>query len=345
VRQVGRDLGARYVVEGSVRRAAGTVRVTAQLIDAGTGAHLWVESYEGDLTVSNIFALQDQITNQLVNVIADAYGVLARTNLRESKKKPPESLDAYDCVLRGYGYLMVYTAEAHLEARDCLERAVKIDPDYSDAWAWLTWMHQDDYLLNFNPRPDPLERALQAAQRAVDLDQMNQLAHHVLAVCHFLRSEDDLFLTHAERALAINSNNAAFIGDIGIFMVGVGEWDRGVALARKAMRLNPYHGGILYEVFFKYHYSRGEYEEALNALQKINMGGIGKHWLWFAAVYGQLGRREEATEAIRKAREIDPVIVSDPWAELSKDMHVEEWVEHLIDGLRKAGLDVPPRPA
>jgi adenylate cyclase len=224
VRQVGRELGARYVVEGSVRRAADTVRVTTQLIDASNGAHLWAESYEADLTAGDIFALQDQITNQLVNVIADAYGVLARTNLRESKKKPPESLDAYDCVLRGYGYLMVYTAEAHLEARDCLERAVKIDPDYSDAWAWLTWMYQDEYLLNFNPRPEPLERALQAAQRAVDLDQMNQLAHHVLAVCHFLRREDDLFLTHAERALAINSNNAAFIGDIGIFMVGVGEW-------------------------------------------------------------------------------------------------------------------------
>ena len=188
-------MGARYVVEGSVRRAADTVRVTAQLIDASNGAHMWAESYEADLTVGDILTIQEDIASQLVNVVADAYGVLARTGLRESKKKEPESLDAYDCVLRAYGYLMVFTSDAHRDARDCLERAIKIDPQYSDAWAWLSWMYQDEYLLNFNPRPDPLERALQAAQRAVDLDQMSNLAHHVLAVCHFLRREDDLFLT------------------------------------------------------------------------------------------------------------------------------------------------------
>ena len=186
-------MGARYVVEGSVRRAEDAVRVTAQLIDASTGAHLWADSYAADLTVGDILAVQEDIANQLVNVVADAYGVLARAGLRESKKKEPQSLDAYDCVLRAYGYLMVFTSDAHRAARDCLERAVKIDPHYSDAWAWLSWMYQDEYLINFNPRPDPLDRALQAAQRAVDLDQMNHLAHHVLAVCHFLRGEDDLF--------------------------------------------------------------------------------------------------------------------------------------------------------
>lgn len=295
--------------------------------------------------MGGILALQDEITGQLVNIIADAYGVLARAGLKESKKKPPESLVTYDCILRGYGYLMVFTPEAHKDARDCLERAVEVDPYYSDAWAWLSWMYQDEYLINYNERPDALQRALQAAQRAVDLDQMNHLAHHMLAVCYFLQEEDDLFLTHAERALAINANNAAFIGDISIFMVGVGEWERGMALAQKAMRLNPYHGGILFEPFFKYHYHRREYEEALQALHKMNMVGKPRYWLWLAAAYGQLGRREEADAALRKVRELDPTIVERPWEEAFRDIHVVEWVEHLMDGLRKAGLDVPPRQA
>ena len=112
--------------------------------------------------------------------------------MRESKKKEPESLDAYDCVLRAMGYLMVFTSDAHKDARDCLERAVRIEPNYSDAWVWLSWMYQDEYLLNFDARPDPLQRALQAAQRGVELDQMNHLAHHVLAVCYFLRGQEDL---------------------------------------------------------------------------------------------------------------------------------------------------------
>ena len=98
-------------------------------------------------------------------------------------------------------------------------------------------------------------------------------------------------------------------------------------------------------MFFKYRYHRREYEEALDALQEMNIPENARNWLWFAAVYGQLGRTKEAHEAIRKARELDPAVVAEPWGELSKDMHVEEWVEHLIDGLRKAGLDVPPRPA
>ena len=131
------------------------------------------------------------------------------------------------------------------------------------------------------------------------------------------------FLTHADRALAINSNNAASIGDIGIFMVGVGEC----------------------EVFFKYHYNRREYDKALDDLQKQNTVEMAKYWLWMAAVYGQLGRTSEASEALEKVNELKPSVVTDSREELSKDMHVEEWVEHLIDGLRKAGLDVPPRPS
>jgi adenylate cyclase len=107
------------------------------------------------------------------------------------------------------------------------------------------------------------------------------------------------------------------------------------------MRLNPYHGGILNEVFFKYHYHRREYDKALDDLQKQNTVEMAKYWLWMAAVYGQLGRTSEASDALEKVRELRPSVVTDPREELFKDMHVEEWVEHLIDGLRKAGLDIP----
>ena len=224
VRQVGRDLGVRYVLEGSVRKASDEIRVTVQLIDTHNAAHLWAELYEADLTVSNIFAIQDDLTNKITNIVADAYGVLARTDIKESRKKVPATLVAYDCVLRGYAYLMLFTSDAHRDARDCLERAAELDPNYSDAWAWLSWMYQDEYLLNFNPQPASLDRAFEAARRAVNLDQMSNLAHDLTAVCHFLRWEDELFVIEAEQALAINSNNAALIGDLGIFMIGVGEW-------------------------------------------------------------------------------------------------------------------------
>jgi TolB-like protein len=265
VRQLKKELGARYVLEGSVQRAGDALRVTAQLLDGKDGTHLWAETYDRELSAANIFAVQDEITEQVVATIAGGQGVISRARFAEIKEKPTDRLDAYECVLQWDAYYRdnVVSTE-HAKVRDCLERAVKSDPGYADAWACLCIIYLDEYRFNFNPRPNPLDRALDAARRAVASDPANQRAHHVLAEVHFHRHELDGFFAEAERAIALNPNNADTLAYLGQELHYAGD-ERGIALVRKAVALDPFHPTWFNFPIAHHHFERDEHEEALAA--------------------------------------------------------------------------------
>ena len=164
--------------------------------------------------MTDLFSLQDELTQQVVNAIAGSYGALSRAEIAEARRKPPASLDSYDCVLRAYEYLQVHSEENHFAARDCLEKAVERDPDYTDAWAWLAYLYGEEFHHQWNPRPesyDALDRSLEVAERAVRLDQTSQVAHAMLGTTYRLRREFERFRVEAERAIAINPNNALWL--------------------------------------------------------------------------------------------------------------------------------------
>ena len=135
VRQVGSDLGARYVLEGSVRQSEDDIRVTAQLLDTRDGTHVWAETYERDLTAQSVFAIQDDIKQSVAGAIGASHGAIARIDLLEASRKAPGNLSAYECVLKAAAVIRSMDIEEHKAARDCLEQSVEIDPDYADAWA------------------------------------------------------------------------------------------------------------------------------------------------------------------------------------------------------------------
>jgi adenylate cyclase len=345
VREVGRDLGARYVVVGSVRKGGDTVRVAVQLLDAGDGTQLWGEIYDRELTAVNLFEVQDEITSQVASIIADSSGIAARADIEASRSKPTESLDAYECLLRQTAYYDVITPHEHLSIRECMERAVKLEPDWAPAWVGLAWTYLDEDRFGFNPQPGSLERALTAAQRAVELDKNNDEARRVLAAIHFHRHELDLFYIHAERALEINPNNSTSLADLGDNMVFAGNIDRGIALVRKAIALNPYHPDWYYFSLTEYHYRRGEYEAALDMAQKINMPNFFWTHVHRARAYGQLNRKTGAAKSIEKLIELYPDYPDNARLELRKYNYPEAAIEHSMEGLRKAGLDIPDEEA
>ena len=324
------ELGAGYVVEGSVRRAGGRVRITAQLIDAVSQVHLWAEKY--DLEMEDIFAVQDEVTQ----TIAATLGVkIQDVALQRALGKSPADLDAYDCLLRARRYTASLSADMHAEARDLLERAVALDPTYADAYALLANIYLAEHRFDANPRPDPIGRALKAAQTATRLDPQNAYAHCWLAICHFFRRENDLFEAEAQRALSLNPNDPETLADIGHYLAYMGQFERGVALTKRARELNPLHPGWFNFTFARYHYSRGEYEETLAAVQRIAM----PHFYWThllnAAALGQL-QRAEAGDALARIYALKP--------NFSARRELEKWntapddLEHLLDGFRKAGL-------
>jgi adenylate cyclase len=339
VRQLNKELGARYVLEGSVQKAGDTLRVTVQLLDAKDGTHLWADTYDRKLSAANIFAVQDAITEQVVATIAGVHGVISRKRFSELKKKPTENLDAYECVLRVRAYYYDrYIATEHAKLRECLERGVKSDPSYAEAWARLSNVYLDEYRFNYNPRPNPLDRALDAAQRAVASDSANQIAHEALALVYFFRHERDAFLAEAERAIALNPNHAFTVALMGERLNSAGD-ERGVAFVKKAIKLDPFHPSWFNFTIADDHFRRGEYEEALAEAQKVKIPGTWWPQAYLAAIYAELGNQSGAQSAIARLLEIYPgfSIKKFIWEWRKWDFR-EDVLRLWVAALRKAGL-------
>ena len=342
VREVGAALDVRYVLQGSVRKAGQRIRVTVQLSDAREGSLLWGDHYERDLTANDLFRLQDELTQQVVNAIAGTYGALSRSELAEARRKPPASLDSYDCVLRTYEYLHVHEASNHLEARDCLEGAVELDPDYAEGWAWLAYLYAEEFHHRRNERPesyDSLDRALEVAERAVRLDPENQVSQGALAATYLIRGDRERGEVVASRAIELNPNNALWLGLLGSWLSVGGNFEQGVPMAQKALALNPNPPPWLRMPMFLEHYHNGRYEAALAQAQRVETDDY-RTPMFLAAAYGQLGRLDDAKRALSemRARWLGPAD-GIRQESIQRNGLAPELIDHLLEGLRKAGME------
>jgi adenylate cyclase len=345
-REVGRKLGARYVLLGSVRRSQDRLRITTRLLDAKDGDQLWSESYDRDLTAANVFAVQDEITERVVGLVGSPDAPLFKSKIqKELHAKRPDSLAAHECVYLSLWVYDTFKEEDHAQARDCLERAVgETTPDYALAWAHLAQMYFEEYKYGWNPRSEPIERALTAIKKALELDPQEQWAHYVEALILYVREKDlDLFYEAAERAIALNPNNAFILADLGLWMVYSGRFERGKALVEKAMVLNPLHADWIHFALFLDHYRKGEYREALGVQLKMNVPNNQGIQAGLAAVYGQLGDTEKAKATLAHILRLWPEFAKDPRAWFVRRRFSVDVLDSLMDGLRKAGLEAPPR--
>jgi TolB-like protein len=339
VRSAGKDLCARYVMEGSIRQAGSKLRLAVQLVDAVSGAHLWAENYERTFRPEAIFELQDELVPRIVSTVADMNGVLPRSMSAAVRSRTPEELSPYEAVLRCFGYFERVTAEELAAARPGLELAVEKAPAYADAWAMLALLCVQDHAQGFNLQANSLTSGTSAARRAVEAAPSNHLAHFSLAQALFFQKEYQSFHHAAERAVALNpmdGNSIAFLGEL---LTYAGDSERGMALAARAKQLNPNHPGWYWYADFYNSYRQRDYRSALNFVLKANLPG---HWgtqAAMAACYAQLGEDAAASKALRDLLELRP-----DFAETVRT-DVEKWWEpdyelHLIDGLRKAGLKI-----
>ena len=236
VRRVGNELGARYLLEGSLRQARNKLRIAVQLVDTDSGEHLWAETFDRVWQAEEIFDLQDEITDCIIGSVADVYGVLARAIAATTANKPPEDLTPYEAVWRFYVAEQRGSAEDHLLARIALEKAVELQPGYAEAWAALAVLLVDEYRYLFNPRPNSLERAMVAAQRALDANSVSQMANYAFAVAQYFRGDLGAFRAAAERALALNPRCSYTMAWIGRLFCYSGDWERGIELSPAALR-------------------------------------------------------------------------------------------------------------
>ena len=342
VRATGKELGARYVMEGNLRQAGTKLRVAVQLVDAVSGAHLWAESYERSFTPEAVFELQDDLVPRIVSIVAGMNGVLPRSMSEAVRSRPPEQLSPYEAVLRSFGYLERVTAEELAVARSALEMAVAKAPDYADAWAMLALLCLQDYGQSFDLQTDSLASGSTAARRAVEAAPSSPLASFSLAQALFFQKELESFRNAAVRAAALNpldGNSLAFLGEM---LTYTGDSERGLALAARAKQLNPNHPGWYWYADYYDAYRRGDDRGALDIARKVNLPG---HWgahVAMAAACGQLGQRDTAEKALRELLKLRPNFAATARSDFERWWE-PEYVERLLDGLRKAGLGVEPR--
>jgi TolB-like protein/Flp pilus assembly protein TadD len=341
VRAVGKELGARYVMEGRLRQAGATVRIAVQLVDTGSGSHVWAETYDRTFRPEEIFALQDDLVPVIVATVADTRGVLPRTMGEALRDRDPETLTPYEALLRSFAYHHRVNAEEHAAVRAALERALQQAPGNADCWAMVSHLYKEEYAHGFNVRPDPVGRAFMAARRAVEIAPSNHLAYYALAAAQYFRREFHAFRNSAEHAIALNPMDGFTAGFLGFLIAYAGDWERGCALAARARRLNPHHPGWYWFPSFFDAYRKNDYRGALEVALKINMPGFWRTHLALAIAYGQLGEREAARSAVRDLLAIRPDFPVVAREELGKWWD-PELVKHLIDGLRKAGLELAP---
>jgi TolB-like protein len=329
-RQVCERVEAGYLVQGSVRRAAGRVRISVQLVDGGSGVQLWGDRYDREM--GDLFTLQDEVTR----TIAATLGVTVQdVALQRSLKKSTAELDAYDCLLRARRYTGTLSAELHAEARDLLERAVELDPLSADAHALLANVYLGEHRFDMNPRPNPVGRALVHALAATQLDPQNAYARCWLAIVHFFRGENDKFEKESQLAIGLNPNDPETLADVGHYLTYMGEFERGTELTRRAQQLNPLHPGWYHFSFARRHYHEKAYEQVLSDVETVGL----PHFYWThllnAASQGQLGR-PEASESLARIFELKPNFSAR--VELQKWNAAPKDLEHILEGLRKAGL-------
>jgi adenylate cyclase len=334
VQDVSRELGVKYILEGTVRREADQVRITAQLVDATTGADLWAQHY--DRPLRDIFALQDEIVQRIATTLnlqltLEQRGILVR--------KQTDNLEAYDNFLRGVEYFWNFTKDGNAKARQMFEKAIQSDPKYADAYAWLSYNYFISWFGQWSPDHKDLDRALQFAQRSVAMDDSQPFAHSVLGIVYLFERQYDQALSEAQRAIALDPNGAFAYQWLATIMGNTWKRAEAIDLAEKAMRLDP-RNHDLYLYIEGWSYTQvGRYEEAIPILKRYlasypNL--LPAHYV-LAVDYIELGREPQARAEAAEILRISPNFSVDTLVQRIANQD-ETYKERVRTDLRKAGL-------
>lgn len=335
------QLGAHYLLAGGVRASGDRVRVTARLLDTATGAIVWSETYDNDLRSRGLFEIQSDVANKVATAVAQPYGIISQL---DSANPPPDDLGAYACTLHFYAYRTDLSAEQHAVVRDCLESAVARYPTYATAWAMLSITYLDEDRFKYNERsgsPAPLERALKAARRSVELDPSNTRALQALMTVLFFNRQLTESLRIGEQALATNPNDTELMGEYGTRLALSGQWQRGAALLKQALSSNPGAGGYYHGSLALAAYMLHDDDTAFAEIKQTDLQKFPLFHLIAAVIYAERGLASDATREGAAFVEMRPGFLPNLRAELdSRNIRPEDQAR-MIAGVRKAGLALP----
>jgi adenylate cyclase len=329
-REIGKRLGVRYLLGGTLRRSGKRVRIAVELIDSESEGLLWSERF--DIHMDELFDLQDEITG----AVASRLAVQIDFAERRQESYHPRDLRAYGLVLRGQHLILQFSKEANAHARRLFEEAIEIAPDYGRAYSSMSRTHNLDWRYSWSPAPDEsLAAAVELARRAIERDSVDARGFAELGYAHLYKKQHDEALADYGRALALNPNDADIIAEYADALVYVGQPARSVELLEKAMRLNPYYPDWYLWYLADAYTTMGRHAEVIATVQRMQNPDEGRRML--ASSFAHLGMMEEARAQGREVLRLHPEFSIGQWRHRPpyRDAAI---LERFIDGLRQAGL-------
>ena len=335
VQQVAAELDARYVLEGSVRKAGNRVRITAQLIDSETGHHLWAQRF--DRKLDDLFEVQDEITQRIVAIIAPE---IEMAEQRRASMRHPKSLSAWDLYQRGMSTFYKFREESTIEARAFFERAAKADPSYAQAYSGIAATYAHAYHEGHDDTD--LTKAIDAAKQAISLDETDASIHVTLGISFRHARKHDLAVAEFERAVELNPNNAFACGHLGEILSALGKHDRAIPLIEKAIRISPTRDPrtLIFLAFIAGSHLRAHNHEKAVELARRGIEKDGNsQWLHIvlASSLGHLGQTAEAARELERVEALQPGRIEWQFREGGSGYIDQSIHQHVLDGLRKAG--------
>ena len=332
IQDVGRELGVLYLVEGSIRKVGNRVRVTVQLIEAASENHIWAERYDREL--SDIFEIQDELTRAIVGALPAR---LEAADIERIKRKPPQDMAAYDYVLRSKILHHVGTKEANSEALDALNKAIEVDPDYAQAYAWKACTLRQAVLRGYAEAPDVAgEQRVENAQKALALDENGMECLRILCEINMEQRELAQAELYHDRAFAINPNDPRMAAQRGELMTWMGRHAEGLEWVQTAMRLDPLGANSFSHLLGRALYADHRYAEAIKAYMQIGVSRY-QHHADLAACHAQMGNASDCEREVAETLRLKPDFSIESYLSI---LPYEESADrdHHREGLDKAGL-------
>jgi len=330
--QIGRELRAQFLLQGSVQREGSRVRINVQLLEADSARHVWAHRF--DRKMESLFVLQDEVTETVVSTLA---GRVEAARLAQTRRIPADRLLAYDLLLRGKDQHHAYTAEANVRAIETLERAIECDPDYAPAHAWLACVLGQAFAFRPNETATLLEQAHASANRGLQLDPDEAECHRILAQVFLLKRDHARSLSHSERALELNPNDDRAVCGHGEILAYCGRAAEAEHWVRKAMRLNPYHPDSYWFHLGRALFHSGRDQEAVDAYRRITSPQP-RHLALRAAAALRCGNADEQRQAVEALHSDVPDFDADRCVQALPYPEGAARAE-LLEALERAGVD------
>lgn len=347
--EIGNRLELTYVLDGSAQLPPGsnTLRITARLLDVSTRRIVWIGKYERSYTGGFLLTVQDEIANAVVSTVGEPYGIIRTEDSRTLPKTLSPNITSYECVLRAYSYRRSLSFQAYEPSLACLERAVKQDPSYAEAWAMLGWLQMDAGRFGWTSDGDTqaaLERGLTTALHANAVDRNNISSLKALgSIYHYLGKFEES--ERAQRnALELNPNDPDTMAQLGWRLAVRGRFDEGMPLLKRAIDRSVNPPGWYYHLIAVDQYLRGEYENMLQSAVSATVDGSGMSWSFVAIAQGALNNEVGAKRALQTMADLSPRMARDPAEVYRQAQATATIVNALMVGLARAGWEKTPEP-